>query len=241
MGQFIQFPDSLLDCVLQSGQLLKVSEQTIAYIFKIEQVCKLIRSYQLVAPAFLKDALPSRLEEFFSGRVVAEAILRHHFASKAMISSKSQHLPQWPHTYLGSISHNQQQLLVMVSAEYSYVGVDLKEHISQQTAEQIADLILTRKEQQYWLQEVKQYISYTQYVSLLFSMKESLYKAVYPIAMNYIDFLEVEMIEVNMNQRRAHFQFCTNIQKKYALSSDYLVQWLDLNDWGFTFVLQGKK
>ena len=63
------------------------------------------------------------------------------------------------------------------------------------------------------------------YFTLIFSLKESLYKAVYPCAKNYIDFLQAELISIDMLQHTACFKFSPEIMQSYPLLQHYHTHW----------------
>lgn len=225
MDRFVILPETLLGACLGSGERLYLQQHIVAYILDIAQITALRRPYQLDCPAYLKDAATSRLDEFFAGRIVAEAILRQHFCCYSAVTSKTTRLPIWPQGLSGCISHTQDKLLVIVSEKYQYIGVDLQSLIMPETAQQIATLILTPSEQQLGQGLIQQGLDFTQFLSLIFSMKESLYKAVYPVVQTYIDFLEVELTDINIGQQTARFEFCSKIQRKYPILMQYQAQW----------------
>ncbi|WP_353173526.1 4'-phosphopantetheinyl transferase family protein [Acinetobacter rudis] len=236
MDQFLVFPETLLASCLERGQFIHLSAQVVSYIADIDQLTKLHQHEQLLCPDYLKQAKPSRLNEFFAGRIVAQAILKQHFSCTTALTSRSNKLPIWPQGLSGCISHTQNKLLVMVSAQYLSVGADLQEQIQPEMAKQISSLILTSAEQQLW-HHFKTELDFSEYLSLIFSLKESLYKAVFPVVNSYIDFLELCLVDIDLTRRIAQFEFCSKIQKNYPVLKRYSAQWQRYDEYVISFAL----
>lgn len=236
--QWIIFPEALWQGDFGARPLANLPQYTVGYLLDIAQMTRLRQPYRLDCPDYLHGVSTSRLNAFFAGRIGLEAILRQHFCCHSAVTSKSIRLPIWPQGLAGSISHTQDQVFVIVSEKHQYVGADLQGLIGLDTAQQIASLILTSSEQQLGQGLIQQGLDFTQFLSLIFSMKESLYKAVYPVVQTYIDFLEVELTDINICQQTARFEFCSKIQRKYPILMQYQAQWQWHNGNVISYVLR---
>lgn len=100
--------------------------------------------------------------------------------------------PRWPESISGSISHKKGRVIIAVAAskEVRSLGVDIEVLMETEQAERVATRILTPDE---LLHVHPSHIAKT--VSLIFSAKESLYKALYPDVKRYIDFQGAEIVD----------------------------------------------
>lgn len=225
MDKFLNIPQALYTRCIQQGKLTHMGQHSLCYEADIRAICLACQTHQLQRPDYLMQAGQQRLDEFFAGRIAAEAILLEYFNCRQSITSMTTTLPIWPQAFKGSISHANNTLMVMLSTQAEYLGVDIEYMVSADIAEQTAGLILTRSEQDlYWSGSIKT-LSFAEYFTLIFSLKESLYKAVYPCAKNYIDFLQAELISIDMLQHTACFKFSPEIMQSYPLLQHYHTHW----------------
>jgi enterobactin synthetase component D len=225
MKKILEVPEFLLSICIQQAKFIFLSEHFICYQANIGMFSKIIQHSSLEKPDYLKSASTKRLNEFFSGRMLAQAILKKHFGCTASITSMQLKLPQWPKEILGSISHSDDQVIVIISSQSKYLGVDLERVVDSNFAEESMHLILTQSEQLLWHEGHAQPLNFREYLTLIFSLKESLYKAVYPIAQNYIDFLEVAIEEIDIKEQKVILKFNQHIQELYGLSKEYQGFW----------------
>lgn len=235
--QWIIFPEALWQGDLGARPFANLPQYTVGYLLDIAQMTRLRQPYRLDCPDYLHGVSTSRLNAFFAGRIGLEAILRQHFCCHSAVTSKSIRLPIWPQGLAGSISHTQDQVFVIVSEKHQYVGADLQGLIGLDTAQQIASLILSPSEQRLGQGCVQYGLDFSQFLSLVFSMKESLYKAVYPFVQRYIDFLEVELIDLDLTQHLARFEFCSSMTKDHPALKYTQAQWQWCNGHVISYVL----
>ncbi|ENU91507.1 hypothetical protein F971_02599 [Acinetobacter vivianii] len=239
MNYFLEIPPTLASACLQHAILIPLTANTICYRADISIINQIRQSYTLERPSYLENASAKRLNEFFAGRILAQAILQQYFNCSMCISSIQLKLPQWPKGFIGSISHSNEQVIVAISSQSEYLGIDIERIIETSFAEESAALILTPCEQKLWRAEISHYLSFRKYLTLIFSLKESLYKAVYPVAQNYIDFLEATTVEMNMKNQSAILKFDQKTEKCYGLKHEYQGYWQFNNDDVITYIVQG--
>lgn len=225
MRNFLEIPEFVLKFCIQQADFIFLSENLICYKANIAMFSKIIKHSSLEKPEYLKNASKQRLNEFFLGRILAQAILRKHFGCTVNVTSMQLRLPQWPENLLGSISHSDEQVIVIISAQSKYLGVDLEKIVDINFAKESAHLILTQSEQLLWYESQAQSLNFREYLTLIFSLKESLYKAVYPIAQNYIDFLEVTFETIDIKEQTVILKFKKHIQELYGLRKKYQGFW----------------
>lgn len=223
MNHYLYFNSCLIQRVFKQAEKLDLGKDWICYQLDLNHIdLELFQSIK--PPQYMQHAVAQRQLEFYSGRVLTQAILAHHFNFYQPITSCVQRLPQWISPILGSISHSNQQVVVMVSCQVNYIGMDIEHWVSEGLLTDGQHLILNYHDLNIW-QKAQSYFSFQQFLTLVFSMKESLYKAVYPQVQHYIDFLDASLFEISFTEQRVKLKFSDHIQKKYQLLDEYDGYW----------------
>ena len=145
-------------------------------------------------PAELKLILgssPSRQHEFSSGRWCAKnALCALGIADAALLSGPNRE-PVWPARVNGSISHTSDWAICAVcyTDEVAGLGVDVEQLPTHASLPQ--EMLFTQNERD-WLSAIPANDRH-QLEILIFSAKESFYKALFPHYRQYIDYHEVEL------------------------------------------------
>ena len=110
-------------------------------------------------------------------------------------------VPRWPEHILGSISHSDHLAAVMISAKSNQgmesIGVDIQTKISPEVAKEVSLLVIAPEE----LATMKEFgLTDDEAVSLIFSAKESIYKALNQHSPIELDFQSVSLVKID-NQR----------------------------------------
>jgi len=137
-----------------------------------------------------------RKETFLAGRfAVQHAQVNLQLPTINILKAKSGS-PIWPTGYTGSISHTDNQaiavLLPFEQQEIKGIGIDI-EDVDRADLLEDNSLIGHHREFQV-LKEAGIRVSLS--CLFLFSLKESIYKALYPVVGEFFDFLDVELMEV---------------------------------------------
>jgi 4'-phosphopantetheinyl transferase EntD len=140
-------------------------------------------------------AVPKRRQEFATGRHLARAAMRELGLPAAPVPRRADRSPAWPDGCLGSITHTNALAGVAVARAgvVEGIGIDLEE--SHRVSAELHDKLFTPT-------ELGRYVDAPPgWADLLFSAKESVYKAVNPIVGKYIGFHEVE-VDVTFAEQR---------------------------------------
>lgn len=219
-------PHAHAEAVFALAQAKIVHKQVVAYQLDLSAVDALFAKVDVSRPPYMLKAQRSRWQEFYAGRCLAQGILAQHFQQMQAVTSLQQPLPMWPQGILGSISHSKAHLMVAVTTHMQFLGIDLEHWVDVDFAQDSAPLILTESDLNLWQNSnMIQHLSFCQYVTLIFSIKESLYKAVYPQARQYIDFLDASVHHIDPETQRIQMTFCAEIQQRYALQRLYEGGW----------------
>ncbi len=148
----------------------------------------------LPLPAQLHQAVSKRQREYRAGRLCANAALHAAGYPRAFYPEMGEdRLPAWPAGWLGSISHSGEFAVAVAAPESActILGIDIQQRVTLATLLEIQALIAQPHE----LARFYATDSGTRLL-LIFSGKESLYKALYPQVRQIQDFDAAELIHV---------------------------------------------
>ncbi len=143
-------------------------------------------------------AVSKRRREFAAGRILARDGLRALGVQPGSIPVSDGRYPVWPDGIVGSISHTDDHVGVALanSSDYAAIGLDLV--VPRSVTPDLFRSILIEAERSQLSKD-----SPTDAATLIFSCKESVYKAVNPIVDEFLDFLDVR-IELLDGKFQAH-------------------------------------
>lgn len=143
-----------------------------------------------------------RQAEHLAGRLCArEALLR--LTGQASIPAVGEdRAPQWPPGVVGSITHGQgwAAALVAPARQWRAIGLDVEQLLPTARALRLEEEILTRAEQARLVgldDEAR-----AARISLTFSLKESLFKALYPLTLTRFYFHDAELLACDQDSAR---------------------------------------
>lgn len=154
----------------------------------------------LASPTYhcLHKAVIKRQAEFVAGRKLAQQALKQLGQGyDRPIAIGTHREPLWPAGIKGSIAHcDGWAVCTVLKAEHLSVGIDIEHRLAHQTASEVQAMIGTAQE---WALLAQQF-DLASAVTLLFSAKESLFKALFPQVHIYLDFSDAELIGLDGNQ-----------------------------------------
>ncbi|SDI03090.1 enterobactin synthetase component D [Vibrio xiamenensis] len=163
-----------------------------------------------------------RQAEFFAGRYCADLALQrwlgkcHHYCV-----AKGEHgEPIWPEAIVGSIAHSRRLALAVATQHARNVGLDCEPIMNRETAMQVADIVCRSDER---LRLDCDDVSYPFMLTLLFSAKESIYKAIYANVKQVLDFDCVELIAVCQQTQHARFRLMQDFSPHYTCGKEVSV------------------
>ena len=153
----------------------------------------------MALPASLQGAAPKRLGEFLAGRLAAREALRPFGLAGSTVAIGRAREPLWPAGMEGSISHSQLAgqgvALCGVRPAQGGMGLDLEAWLGPEQGSQLWSGIVDEDE---WgrLEAGARALGLDRArgLTLVFSAKESLFKALYPRVGRYFDFLDARWL-----------------------------------------------
>ncbi|MFF7864378.1 MULTISPECIES: 4'-phosphopantetheinyl transferase [unclassified Pseudomonas] len=146
----------------------------------------------IVPSASLQRSVAKRQAEYLAGRVCARAALQRLDGRNYVPGTHEDRSPIWPAGILGSITHGKGWAAAVVAAQGSCqgLGLDQESLLDDERAERLMGEILTPPE----LERLdRRQLGLT--VTLTFSLKESLFKTLYPMTRQRFYFEHAEVLE----------------------------------------------
>ncbi|AZC39187.1 4'-phosphopantetheinyl transferase family protein [Pseudomonas chlororaphis] len=146
-------------------------------------------------PASIQRSVAKRQAEFLAGRFCARAALQRLDGLDCIPPIGEDRAPVWPAHISGSITHSTGRAAAIVARKEHWrgLGMDLENLLNAERAERLAGEILIPAEMRRMAAAPREQLAL--WVTLTFSVKESLFKALYPIVQQRFYFEHAEVLE----------------------------------------------
>jgi len=144
-----------------------------------------------------------RQSEYLAGRLCARQALSLLIGEYSVPPRASGGQPLWPPGATGSIAHSQGRAVAMLGSDFCWrgLGVDLEPCLPTARALRLAPGILTRSERAH-LATLTSAERQAFFVTLSFSFKESLFKALYPLCRTRFYFQDAQILNYQDGKAR---------------------------------------
>ncbi|AZT83006.1 4'-phosphopantetheinyl transferase superfamily protein [Marinobacter sp. NP-4(2019)] len=152
------------------------------------------RRSQVSPPASVARAVAKRQAEYLAGRLCAREALRRAAGQPLTPGQNDDGSPLWPTGTMGSITHTHGWAAAVVGQQHEYagVGLDAEQIMPDERGHSLSRQILTAPEQERFRQELT--VQAGEFVTLVFSLKETLFKALYPLVHRRFYFEHAELV-----------------------------------------------
>jgi 4'-phosphopantetheinyl transferase EntD len=171
------------------------------------------RSAGIDYPADIAAAVPKRQKEFFYGRLCARSAMAPLRRDVSHIGTGPMREPLWPAGLIGSITHAADMaaaVVLPVSLGYHGVGIDIESILGGQGAQEVRAIVANEVELRY-LAGFDDTLGANGPLTLLFSAKESFFKAVHGEVRRYFNFDAIELEHIDLSTQRMRFRVCEDL------------------------------
>ena len=188
-------------------------------------------------PPLLKFAVASRRAEFLAGRMLAKKLLYDLGSEETLVIANKDRSPTWPIGFLGSISHCGHKIICVGRKSNSNhgIGIDIENIIDRDTYSNIKNQIIDSQEDELISRLL---LPKLLLATIIFSSKESIFKALYPDVKKYFGFNSVSAIELDISNslvifkltKSLNYKFRKNfiIKSKFAFTNNEVVTLVDI-------------
>ncbi len=155
----------------------------------------------------ISNSVPVRRAEFTAGRTFARKALGALGCRPLPIPKAQDRRPLWPEGYLGTITHSQDICVTAAAKSCSYSGLGIDIELATELEEGLYELIGLPHERAAFPQPVKAGDMSVDRAKLIFSIKETIFKAYNPFMGRWLDFLEAS-VEIEEDGGRFQATLC---------------------------------
>lgn len=153
----------------------------------------LFSTLDIPCPSHLARAVDKRRAEYLVSRYGLQQALATFGVERFLLGNATDRAPLWPAGIVGSLSHSHQQVCALVTHDQEMLlGVDCEQIMSISAANEIQNMVINQQERELLAQIP---IAFNVALTVVFSLKESLYKALYPRLKQWMDFSAVEVVQ----------------------------------------------
>lgn len=147
----------------------------------------LYESHQIDHPQSLSKAVEKRQAEYLAGRLLAQDAFERLGKPAAQIPIGKDRAPQWPQGLSGSISHTQGQVACLMTTRAAhFAGIDIERDLTENSLKSVKKVTLQPRELEFLAHQTV--LPEAQLAGAIFSAKETLFKALYPIVQRFFGF-----------------------------------------------------
>jgi len=171
---------------------------------------ELFNYFNIKFPSSLAHSIVKRQAEYLAGRYTAITALNVIGVNPFDIPIGKHRFPLWPNNIIASITHTHNTALCVagLTNDFNYIGVDRENWISKNKTSLIKVSILDKDEEEF-LRKIE--IDFNKMFTLIFSAKESLFKALFPTVLTYFNFLDVRIVGVCLQQKKIELSLNVNL------------------------------
>jgi 4'-phosphopantetheinyl transferase EntD len=178
----------------------------------------LFNQYGVTYSHYINKAVNKRQAEYLAGRHCAMLALKELKIKARDISTGPHRNPLWPKGATGSITHTMEKAYAAVGycTHFNYIGIDYEQVVNPNTAKNIKSMIMSDVEHDLLINAG---FDFETALTIVFSAKESLFKALYPAVGRYFDFSAAEMINVSKISQSFELRLCQSLTKQLVTGS----------------------
>jgi enterobactin synthetase component D len=138
--------------------------------------------------------------------------------------------PVWPKEIIGSISHTKKMACAVVglSTQVKAIGVDIEKIIIPRRIHVIEKMVIVDQEKKY-LESLAGLAPIELLYTVVFSAKESLFKAIFPLCREYFDFKEAFVKEINIDEQYIELEIVSERASLAPYLSVYRIQFDEID------------
>lgn len=182
-------------------------------------------------PERIKKAVLKRQAEYLAGRICATQALTALNIDNPIVHTAGDRVPIWPTETFGSITHTKgiAAAIAGIKQDVAGVGIDVEKLMKDSQEAKLKTHILREDESTLFREFGKQV---THPLSVIFSAKESIYKALYPFVKKYFGFDKARLIA--FNETVLTFKIMHNLSKQVQTGLEVNVHYQLIDDLVFT-------
>jgi len=188
-------------------------------------------------PTVIHNAATKRQAEYIAGRYVAKKAIKTLGIEVDEILIGNNRAPIWPSNVVASITHTNKTAVCVAAStqQINYLGIDLENILSAQLAKDLVPYIINNQEQQL-LHNLS--IPFEKALTIIFSAKESVFKALYPQVKRYFDFTAVQITTLCTETKLLSMILTEDLSLQLPKGMPITGRYLQYHDQIFTYIIK---
>lgn len=217
---------------IRAAGSLVASSPAIAWC-QFDQACwqeTLHQQWHLPLPATLQGAVLKRKAEFLASRWLVQQQLEQWGIANFLLRNAADRSPIWPPGIQASLSHSHGWVVMAATQAPLCVGIDVEEVMTDKIARETAEMLMSPAEHAL-LTGLP--LPFAQAATLLFSLKESVYKALWPQLHQPMEFHQAVLTALDLHHHQASLRLThafspaftqqTPLQARFWLQPDRVI------------------
>jgi len=176
----------------------------------------------IAVPERMQRAVRKRRAEFLASRYCLQQAMRTFGIEQFVLDNDASRAPLWPADIRGSLSHTQSWTGALLTRRSDLLpGIDGERIMSEERARDIAHLIVSPAET---LLMAQRDLPFASALTAVFSMKESLYKAIWPRLRQFMDFSAAEVVDWDKESQRAVLRLTKTLSAEFYAGREFIAQ-----------------
>lgn len=196
---------------------------------------ELFTELRIPCPPTIQRAARKRQAEYLASRWLVREIAALCGVDEFILTNDENRAPCWPAAFTASLSHTSGLVFALADTQKRAAGIDVEHWMNLEVAEETSNILMDEAEKQL-LSSLS--LPCAQATTLLFSLKESLYKALWPEVRHYIDFLQVRLVALDEQQHTATLQLEETFSARYSRSTRFEAHYALTRQCVFTWINQ---
>lgn len=183
--------------------------------------------FKIPFPIQLQGSVVSRLSSYLSGRIAVRYALENLGEPTTHISIGRNGEPAWPADITGSITHSESLAIAICTNKSKgiLVGIDTEQLTTSNKLENLKNIISNPSEVNKII-EVLGWPSVGEAKLLIFSAKESLFKALHKYIQKYLDFDSLKLIDLDKESQIMKFIITKKLSESFKKNDKIYVKYL---------------
>jgi enterobactin synthetase component D len=177
-------------------------------------------------PDAVSRSVPKRQADYFHGRLAARRALALLGQPGGQVGMGSSREPLWPEGVVGSITHAGPYAAAMAvdAAALFGVGIDLEQVVNLDQRPSLQSVVMGSAELAL-LESLRAHIAYDALLTLVFSAKESFFKAAFYSVKRYFDFDAVALTRFDASSRLLTFEIREHLSPRLTTGTAFSVSY----------------
>jgi enterobactin synthetase component D len=178
--------------------------------------------HQVAFPDHIRNSVPKRQAEFAAGRLCAQSMLELYGHGKHAVAIGPHREPVWPQGFIGSITHNGVYAAAVAcpATRFLGIGIDIETVVGAEARSALMDLVVSSDELD-CMNAQGGAIAFDPLLTLVFSAKESFFKAAFEQVRTYFDFDALKLVRIDPQHRVLHFEGMQTLSATLSKGSAY--------------------